>query len=341
MISEIKNNQDYKLDDNASFLQSWKWGEVLKNSGHNILRLKLDNIFISGVIKEKKNFYKEISFARINLDNISQKSFDDLNKYLKQNKFSFASFDVINKFKLNSRFIKIKEQNRQPNQTLLLNLENSEEDLLKTMHSKTRYNIRLAKKRDIEIKQEKDLDIFWDLNKETKLRDNFSSNNKEHYKNLLDSDLTKQFVAYKNNVPVATNICVKYKDEFVYLHGASSHKYKSDMAPYLLQWQQILEAKKLGCKKYDFWGVAVCSKNNIKNKKNNKVNCGAREDALGYKDCFNNFCWNKKHSWSGFTRFKVGFGGEYKEVSEGTMIVYSLKDLLLLKLLPLYRFFKK
>lgn len=327
MISEIKNKEDYKLGQNASFLQSWELGEVLKKSGSEVLRLKISDICIQGIIKQKKFFYKEIHFPRVAC---SQKQFKEINSYLKKQKFSFGSFDMINNQKVKTHHITVKEEARQPNQTMLLDLSKTEEDLLKNMHSKTRYNIRLAKKRNIEIREEKDLEIFWSLNKETKLRDNFSSHNKKHYKNLLKSNLTKQFIAYKDNMAIATNICVKYNDKFVYLHGASSHKYKSDMAPYLLQWEQMLEAKKLGCKKYDFWGVAKLSQKNNLNSKNKKITC------------FNNFCWNKNHSWSGFTRFKVGFGGEYKEVSKGVMIVYSIKSLLILKLLlPLYRMLKK
>ena len=55
------------------------------------------------------------------------------------------------------------------------------------------------------------------------------------------------------------------------------------MAPYLLQWQQILDAKIIGCKFYDFWGVSAT-----------KVSTNVTSVT---------------DNWGGITRFKKGFGG--------------------------------
>jgi lipid II:glycine glycyltransferase (peptidoglycan interpeptide bridge formation enzyme) len=53
------------------------------------------------------------------------------------------------------------------------------------------------------------------------------------------------------------------------------------MAPFLLQWQAILDAKEKGCTKYDFGGVNTSTKEN---------------------------------SWSGITTFKQGFSPRTKPV---------------------------
>jgi lipid II:glycine glycyltransferase (peptidoglycan interpeptide bridge formation enzyme) len=79
--------------------------------------------------------------------------------------------------------------------------------------------------------------------------------------------------------PVAAALIAQFGDTATYLHGASSSRHKETMAPYLLHWTAIREAKAAGLKRYDFWGVAP-------------------ENA------------DEKHPWFGITRFKLGFGGE-------------------------------
>ncbi|TSC74000.1 MAG: methicillin resistance protein, partial [Parcubacteria group bacterium Gr01-1014_33] len=71
-----------------------------------------------------------------------------------------------------------------------------------------------------------------------------------------------------------------------YLHGASSHEHREMMAPHLLHWRIIQEAKKRGCGTYDFWGI-------------------------------------DEKKWPGVTRFKIGFGGDILEYPESVDVVYK------------------
>ncbi len=220
----------------------------------------------------------------------------------------------------------------QPKNTLILDITRSEEDLLKEMKPKTRYNIRLAGKKELRIKKyelrvdnkiffKEKFEKFWGLVEETSARDNFKSHNKNYYWKMLENlgriqkapqpcgtmelanDLSgenktknntmscrlraKLYLAEYENKIVAANIVLYFGDLAVYLHGASSNKHRNIMAPYLLQWRQIMDAKKAGCKRYDFWGI----------KKSQK---------------FVKPIKSKVNDWSGITRFKKGFGGEEK-----------------------------
>ena len=65
-------------------------------------------------------------------------------------------------------------------------------------------------------------------------------------------------------------------------------------------------AKKLGCKYYDFWGIAPVMK-----------------EGEGKVTCFNNFCWQADHTWTGITRFKTGFGGSIREYPHAVDIVLN------------------
>ena len=188
-----------------------------------------------------------------------------------------ASFWRVEPLQLPTNLSFKKTINLQPEKTLLLDLVKSEEELLSEMHSKTRYNIRLAEKKGIVIttgQTEQDFENFWLLMTQTGQRDAFRIHDKKHYHNLATAqpNFVKLFLAYQGDKCLAAGLFSFYGNKVTYLHGASDHNERQLMAPYLLQWELIKIAKNKAYKYYDFFGI----------------------DA-------------KK--WPGVTRFKLGFGG--------------------------------
>jgi len=172
----------------------------------------------------------------------------------------------------------------QPPETLLLDLSQSEETLLSAMHHKTRYNIRLAERKGVRVEKRRaeEWKEIWPLFEETAKRDGFRLHPCEHYQKLLacvDESLggasTHLVTASFEGTLIAAAIFVDMAGTRTYLHGATSNLYREVMTPYLLHWQEILEAKNKGMCWYDFWGIS-----------------------------------HTHPSWAGFTRFKKGFGGE-------------------------------
>ncbi|KKT81049.1 MAG: hypothetical protein A3B99_05410 [Candidatus Yanofskybacteria bacterium RIFCSPHIGHO2_02_FULL_44_12b] len=182
----------------------------------------------------------------------------------------------------------------QPNRTVVLDLALSEEELLSQMHQKTRYNIGLASKKGIIFKDERNLDVFWDLLKQTAKKDNFNTHSKDYYKKFLEffsveegrsKDVNaKMFLMYFETKPIAGAIVMTYGGTAYYLHGAMDRNYASLMAPYLMHWEIMKWAKSQKFLNYDLWGV----------------------DA-------------KK--WPGVTRFKLGWLGSLKHGQSGGKIV--------------------
>jgi peptidoglycan pentaglycine glycine transferase (the first glycine) len=166
------------------------------------------------------------------------------------------------------------------------------------MKSKTRYNIRLSERKGVKIKMStnvSDIDTFYDLMLKTSRRDNFYPHPKKHYQDLIKilgpKNIAKIFLAeYKKKVISATIVSF-FGQKAIYLHGASDNEYRNLMSTYLLQWRAILEAKKAGCKLYDFGGVVPESEN--------------------------------KHAWGGISRFKRGFGGREQEFIGAWDVPYS------------------
>ena len=177
------------------------------------------------------------------------------------------------------------KKNHEPAQTLMLDLKKSEEEILNAMKSKTRYNIRLSQKKGVKVFNSKDenyIDKFYELVQETAKRDKIAIHSREHYKMMIKSipdNFLKLYLAEYEGEIIGATIISFFGDVATYLHGASSDKYRNVMANYFLQWEMIREAKKRGCKKYDFGGIKIAQKDD--------KNCDTR--------------------WDGITRFKLGF----------------------------------
>lgn len=299
----------------AEFLQSWDWGEFQQSVGHRVLRLQLveDGEVVGqvqGMVHNLGAGIKYLYIPRISLGTntkINDRVIDDIFKaligFLKKDNYVFVRIEPLVNLSSAAYHLPF-VSNRQPAQTLILDISKPEMELLAGMHPKTRYNISLAQRKGVIIKKEKDIDTFWKINKETIKRDNFKSHYREYYKKMLGQDFCYQLIAYYQGQALASNILINHGNTVVYLHGSSSNEGRNLMAPYLLQWEGIKLAKKSGRKFYDFWGVAP----------------GVREGG-GKMSCFHNYCWEADHKWTGVTRFKAGFGGEYREYPQAVDVI--------------------
>ncbi|MFA4931152.1 MAG: peptidoglycan bridge formation glycyltransferase FemA/FemB family protein [Patescibacteria group bacterium] len=173
----------------------------------------------------------------------------------------------------------------QPKDTLILNLIQGETELMKNMKQKTRYNIRLAAKKEVKVIKSNEtpaVDVFYELLLKTCDRDKFRPHPHEHYENILKF-LGPQKIAYVYHAQyedkiIASMIVTFFGRIATYLHGASSNHYRNLMPTYALQWAAIKDALDQDYRFYDFGGIAP-------------------PHSPG------------SHPWQGITQFKQGFGG--------------------------------
>jgi lipid II:glycine glycyltransferase (peptidoglycan interpeptide bridge formation enzyme) len=143
------------------------------------------------------------------------------------------------------------------------------------------------------------LNTFLTLNKETAVRDRFAPHDDVYYKKQIETTRnTEMMYVYVAEAmidgvlqPIAANIVSHFGKRVTYVHGASGNRGRNLMAPFLLQWSAILEAKRVGATEYDFWGIADS------------------EDPT--------------HPWAGITRFKRGFGGSMVQYIGAYDIIYK------------------
>ncbi|MBN1258759.1 peptidoglycan bridge formation glycyltransferase FemA/FemB family protein [Candidatus Peregrinibacteria bacterium] len=170
-----------------------------------------------------------------------------------------------------------------PQTSLAIDLSLSEEDILKQMHPKGRYNIKVAEKHRVTVELSGDVGAFYSILQKTGNRDGFGIHPFSYYEKMMEalSPDAQLLLARHGGQVIAGGIFVYSGDWGIYYYGASDHSKRNLMAPYLVQWEAIKEAKRRGCKHYDFLGIAP-------------------EGA-------------KNHPWAGVTEFKKKFGGEIAE----------------------------
>lgn len=173
----------------------------------------------------------------------------------------FREIALKNGFKIKDNSKDFKDE-IQPRFVFRLNLKGKTEDeIFNEFHQKTRYNIRLATKKGVEIKEgsKEDLKDFHKIMVETGERDNFIIRSLEYFEKMYDElapNHMKLLMAYHEGTPIAGIIPIMYGNKTWYLYGASSNSYRNLMPNYLLQWTMIKEAIKNGCDMYDFRGVS-------------------------------------------------------------------------------------
>ncbi len=181
----------------------------------------------------------------------------------------------------------------QPRRTIIIDLEADENGILGRMKQKTRYNIHLAEKKEVNVVSSTNIDAFNSLMAVTANRENFGVHTGKYYQDVYDkflkTDAMQLFLATFENTPLAAIMVFRRGTRAWYFYGASNNIERNRMPTYLVQWRGMQWAKAQGCKSYDLWGVPDMEEHILENE------FEKRSDGL----------------W-GVYRFKRGFGGTLK-----------------------------
>ena len=306
--TEIVNDEEWDSllpKKHQSFLWSWSWGEAQQAQGKNVKRLAFVNdkgkaLFAVQAIQQAKIFFLNYWLMPYGPFQINEHAtLDDWSRAIIALKktFSSATFLRIEPMPMPSIALSSKwlierglkrRRSYEPAVTRLIDLNKTEETLLAEMHSKTRYNARLAERHGVIVRLGTDQDIarYIALEEETAKRDGFKPLSASYverlFKALSPEGLIRLRLAEKEGVLLAASIEAVSADTTTYLFGASSSEQREAMAPFALHLNAILSAKAEGKHWYDLWG------------------CNPDDE----RDVF------FKPGWKGITRFKSGWGGE-------------------------------
>ena len=145
--------------------------------------------------------------------------------------------------------------------SVFIDLKQDEESLLAEMKQKTRYNIRLADRKGVTVRQAQpaDLPMLYSMYAATGVRDGFVVRHEAYYTELwgqfMQTGMADGLVAEFEGKPIAAVIIFHFAGVARYMFGMSLEEKRELMPNYLLQWEAIKLAKGLGCHTYDFWGA--------------------------------------------------------------------------------------
>ena len=276
-------------------LQSWQWGEFREKTGVKVLRIGEFNqnslksglqITIHPVPKTK---YTVGYLAKSTM--LNQSFLEALKKIGQEENCIFIKIEP-NVSSGQEFFLKNDCVYGRPlftKYTFQIDLNQSEKQLLEKMKPKTRYNIRLAQRKGVVVKEDNSLTAFnhyLNLTFETTKRQKFYAHNKDYHlkmwQTLYPAGIAHLLTARFQQETLVSWIVFVFNNVLYYPYGASSRKHKEVMASNLMMWEAIRFGKKMGCHTFDLWG------------------------CLGPNP-------NPKDPWYGFHRFKSGYGPKLVE----------------------------
>lgn len=295
----------------AQFLQSWEWGEFQESLGFPVHRAACRSVrgesMDCALFLELPLFSGSTYayFPRGPVECFSDALLGEVQKICtKQLKRTplFLRYEPIG---IDNNSITCARRGRrvlsvQPEREWLLDLSKGESEIFSQMHPKTRYNIRLASKKNVQVRRvdhtedalERSIGILYGFLEKTAHSKEYRLHGRSYYHSLItfftqhinkdlvrDVPVIRLFEATVESIAVASGCMMYFGDTVYYLYGGSNPKCSALMAPYALHAHAIRDAIEAGYRYYNFGGISP-------------------EGA-------------DRHSLAGVTRFKMGFGGEH------------------------------
>lgn len=169
----------------------------------------------------------------------------------------------------------------EPQHSWILDLTQSEDDLLAGMESRKVRYYRNYEKKGMTIytsHNPEDMPILFKLLSEVSANDHFQTFDEEYLEHQLQHDFATLYIVDYEGQPIAAALMYDTADTCYYAHTGADYEHRKLNAGIVLLVKMILDAKRNGRKKFDFWGVTTSEDPN--------------------------------HPWYGFSKFKKSFGGQ-------------------------------
>lgn len=308
VIRELNDIQQKEWNSTINHpVQSWEWGEFRKKTGLPVVR------FLTGTLKKPSGWQLTIHkipytpwtigyLPKCNMPD--RETIEELVRIGKEYNCLYIQIEPnteIENLKLRIENLGLRPSSRPLffKHTFIVDLTKTEEELAKALHPKTRYNIKIALKNNVEVEERTDEEafkIFLKLYFETTKRQKYFGHTPKYHKLLWETlqptGIAKILVAYytppttdperSRRIPLTAWMIFKFGGALYYPYGGSADVYRNVMASNLVAWKAIKLGKKLKAKSFDLWGCL-----------------GPDADT--------------SDPWYGFHRFKAGYGGRLVE----------------------------
>lgn len=182
----------------------------------------------------------------------------------------------------------VKTKHIEPEHTWVLDLAPDETALMDVMESNKTRKWRNFAKKGMTIRKTQDtveIGVLTRLLAEVGEEDHFTPQDEDHLRRQLEAGFATLYIAElaneeKDDAPIAIAAVLVYDYDGVryYAHAAADYEHRRLQAGSILLIETIIDAKRAGMAKYDFWGITISG--------------------------------DPSDPWYGFTQYKKSFGGE-------------------------------
>ena len=300
---------------NAHILQTGEWGELKSTFGWEPVRVILDDGVGAQILFRRLPLGLTLAYLPKPVGSDQMSVFSDqfwteVDAVCRQRRAVFLKIesdmweDDSSSLDTSHFALRTSTHNIQPPRTIIVDLQETEDNILARMKQKTRYNIRLAAKKGVTVRPWDDLPAFHQMMLVTGGRDGFGVHSREYYQRAYDlfhpAGMAELLVAEYESKPLAALMVFAHGKRAWYVYGASNDQERNRMPTYLLQWEAMRWARSKGAEEYDLWGVPDADEETL------ETHFTKRSDGL----------------W-GVYRFKRGFGGEVKRAAQAMDRVYN------------------
>jgi lipid II:glycine glycyltransferase (peptidoglycan interpeptide bridge formation enzyme) len=260
-----------------ALLQSWAWGEFKEKLGWIAYRVAVRNDageIVAGAQMLVKPFPLGLSIAYVPHgpagawlnDDAAHLLFNKLKSIARKNGAIFLKIepaidnapemrDLLKRYQFRKSRI-----NNQPQSTILVNLNQEQDEIFSQMRRQTRRYIRSADKEGITVRSGDacDLPTYLNLMGLTGRRKRFAVRNQKYYQSEWETLSTDQhgalLLAYYQGQVIAARVIYCFGSHAAEFH-AGSVVIPGLHPNYLLAWEGIKWAQSKGCVTYDMWGI--------------------------------------------------------------------------------------
>lgn len=313
-------------------MQSRYWREIKERLGNETY--DFDNSWFQTtkvpLIGKKVGYIPRIAFDQINWQDLVEKAklancaFVSIDPIYRKDSLESSS-EIITKLRSENPSMKFKTGSpTHLQENVVIDLKKSKEEILSLMKPKHRYNLKLSQKKGVRVvigSEEEMFKEFLELYSKTVKRQKYFGRSENYLSTVWrylkevesEDDSPKAFIAtaYYEDTALSSWFLIVYKGVIYYPYGGSSDEYRNVMATYSLVWEIINWGINQDFSNFDLWGI--------------------ERDSSGEFD--------------GFSRFKLGFGGEIICYENTIDLILSQKDYYLVKSMIILRnklkFFKR
>ncbi len=303
-VGEITPKEKAAYNKSVShIIQSWEWGEFRKKTGVDLVRL--GHFEGNKLVTAYQLTFHAVPILGYTIGYLpkgplpTKAMIEAIKKVAQDKRAAFVKLEpnlLIGKLGRQERRNKLEnlglvesKKSLFTKYNFLIDLTKKEDELLEAMHPKTRYNIKIAQKKGVEVyasEEDRDFETYLKLYFETTKRQKYFGHSPVYHRlmwqTLKPAGMTRVLIGRYKKKPLVAWMLFNFGKTLYYPYGGSSTEHKEVMASNLVAWEAIMLGKKMGLSVFDMWG--------------------ALRPNVPQND-----------PWYGFHRFKAGYGGEHVE----------------------------